>query len=103
VSVHALVFIAGLLGVPILLLTAGRRLRHQGPAFRGAFWGAVIGHCTAALLALAAGMVPPEAWRATDTLRGFAGLWSLASFPLAGAIVGALAGRGRREEPAPPR
>jgi hypothetical protein len=86
-----IVFILGLFGVPIVLLAFGHRLRRRGNRERAAFWGAVLGHCVAGTLALVYGMIPPEQWTDQEIARGFAGLWSLLVFPLAGAVIGALA------------
>jgi hypothetical protein len=86
------VFLVGLFGVPLILLSWGHRLRRRGPRSRAAFWGAVAGHCTAATLAMVFGMIPPEAWTATDGTRGFFGYWALLGLPLLGALLsGALA------------
>jgi hypothetical protein len=84
------VFLLGLFGVPLALLWLGHRLRRRSARARAVFWGAVIGHCVAATLAVVLGMIPPEAWTAEETARGFVGLWSLLLFPLAGAGAGAM-------------
>jgi hypothetical protein len=81
-------FLHGLFVVPVGLLMVGHRLRRRRPEVRGMFWGAIVGHCVAALLAIVLGMIPPEAWTAEERVRGFAGLWSLLLFPIVGAIAG---------------
>jgi hypothetical protein len=95
VSLGLVVFLAGLFGVPLVLLQGSHALRKRSPRYRAVFWGAVIGHCVAAVMAVAFAMFPPEAWTSEDTMRGFAGLWSLLLLPAAGALIGALAPRGR--------
>ncbi len=92
-SAGLVVFLAGLFVMPVALLWVGHRLRRRSPAVRGMFWGAVIGHCIAGLLAVVLGMIPPEAWTSEQRVRGFAGLWSLLVFPLAGGIVGRIMNR----------
>jgi hypothetical protein len=83
-------FIVGLYVLPLVLLWWGHRFKRLPARSRRAFWGAVIGHCVAGTIALTAGMVLPEEWDAQERLRGFAGLWSLLIFPLAGAAASAL-------------
>lgn len=85
-----LVFLVGLYLVPIVLLWWGHRLRRLPPRYRAAFWGAIVGHCVAGLLAVTLGMIPPEAWTEGETIRGFFGLWALFVLPVAGGITGAL-------------
>ena len=93
-SLDFVVFLVGLFGVPIALLSLGHRLRRRSPRARAMFRGAIFGHCIAGTLAVVWGMIPPEAWEPTETARGFAGLWSLLLLPVAGAVV--FAARSRR-------
>ena len=86
----------GLFVVPGVLVWFSHHLRKRSPRARAMFWGAVIGHCTAALLAVTLGMIPPEMWTKGELMRGFAGLWSLLLLPLAGALLGAILPRSRR-------
>jgi hypothetical protein len=79
----------GLFGVPLALLWSGRRLRRRSERYRHIFWGALLGHCVAGVIALVAAMVPPEAWSAAETVRGLAGIWGLVALPVVGAMVGA--------------
>jgi hypothetical protein len=93
-TISLTVFLLGLFVVPLLLLYWGHRLRRRTPRARAAFWGAIAGHCLAATIAVTWAMIPPEAWSADETLRGFFGLWGLLLLPVAGALAGALrAGR----------
>jgi hypothetical protein len=85
-----IVFLLGLFGIPLALLVIAHRLRRRSARTRGIFWGAVVGHVIAATLAVIWGMIPPEAWTAEETARGFVGLWSLLLFPTAGAVLGML-------------
>jgi hypothetical protein len=89
-SAGFLALLGGVFVVPAILLASGRHLRRLPLPQRRAFWGAVIGHGTAATLALVAGMIPPEAWTPDESARGFFGWWSLLLFPIAGALVGVL-------------
>lgn len=88
-SIGFVALVLGLFGVPIALLVYGHKLRRRTPRERGAFWGALVGHCVAATLAIVMGMLPPEAWTPEETVRGLAGLWGLLLLPIAGAVVGA--------------
>lgn len=94
-SVHFIAFALGLFGVPLALLAIGHRLRRRSPRVRAMFWGGIVGHCVAAVLAVVWGMTPPDAWEPTETARGFAGLWSLLLFPLVGAALAALTSQRR--------
>ena len=94
-SLAMVVFLLGLFGVPIALLLGGHRLRRRSPRAHAIFWGAVIGHCVAGILAVVWGMIPPEAWTPEDKARGFVGLWSLLLFPVIGALVAASIQRSR--------
>jgi hypothetical protein len=89
-SLGVLVFLLGLFGVPITLLAWGHKIRRLSPKSRRGFWGAAVGHVVAATLAVSLGMIPPEAWTAEETIRGFFGLWALLVFPVAGGIGGLL-------------
>lgn len=85
-----LAFVVGLYAVPLILLAGGHRLRRLTPRRRRAFWGAIVGHCVAALLALVVGMFPPESWTEASRVRGFLGLWALLLLPIVGGAVAAL-------------
>lgn len=93
------VFLLGLFGVPLGLLFTAHKLRRRSQRVQGAFWGAALGHCIAAVLAVTWGMIPPEAWEAGETARGFAGLWSLLALPAIGAAAGAMLRADRRPTP----
>jgi hypothetical protein len=86
-------FLIGLFVVPIVLLWWGHRLRRLDPRRRRAFWGAIVGHLVAGTLAIAFGLITPEAWTAEETMRGFFGLWALLLLPVVGGVAGALTNR----------
>lgn len=88
-SATVAVVLLGLFAVPLALLWSGHQLRRRAPRVQAAFWGAVLGHCVAAVLAVTWAMIPPEAFTPEETLRGAAG-WSLLVLPVLGAAVGAL-------------
>jgi len=88
-SIGIAAFLLGLFGVPIALLTLGHKLRKRTDRERGAFWGAVIGHCVGGTLAVTLGMIPPENWTSDDTVRGLVGLWGMLLLPILGAVLGA--------------
>lgn len=102
-SVHFVAFLIGLFGVPIALLAYGHRLRRRTDRQQRVFWGAVVGHCVAGVLAVVWGMIPPEEWTSGETARGLAGYWALFVLPAAGALVGALTPLGPRRKAAPTR
>jgi hypothetical protein len=79
----------GLFAVPMFLLWAGHHWRHTTPRVRGAFWGGVIAHSVAALLATGAGVFWPVEWEASHTWRGFFGFWSMLVLFVVGAGIGA--------------
>jgi hypothetical protein len=95
-----LALLLGLFGVPAALLWAGHRLRRRSPRWHGAFWGALLAHLIAAVVATVASMVPPEEWRPEDVWRGIFGFWTLLVAPVVGAAAGALLGASSgREQP----
>jgi RsiW-degrading membrane proteinase PrsW (M82 family) len=83
----------GVFVVPGALVWLGHRLRRRPPAWRGAFWGALVGHVIALALGLTFGMIPPEEWSRDDRLRGAFAFWSFLVLPLLGGAVGWLRGR----------
>ena len=98
-SIHFIVFLLGLFGIPIALLAVGHRLRKRSPRTQAMFRGAIFGHCVAGIVAVVWGMIPPDAWEPTEMARGFAGLWSLLLFPVVGALAYSIARRRRRHLP----
>ena len=88
--IAGLAFLVGILVVPAALLWLGHRLRDRSPAQRGAFWGGVIGHSAALLLALGALHYPPELW--TGGVRTAIALWGMLLGGTLGALIGALRG-----------
>lgn len=83
--------LTGLFGVPALLLWVGHRLGERTPVQRGAFWGGVIGHTAALLLALGAFHYPPVIW--TGELRSVIVFWIMLVGGAVGALIGAVRAR----------
>jgi hypothetical protein len=92
---HQVALLAGLVGVPIALLIAGHRVRRSSHRRQRVFWGALVGHVIAGLVALVASVTPPLGWSDTDVVRGAAGVWGLLVLPLMGASIGAFTRSGR--------
>lgn len=86
-SLQQAALLIGLFGVPIALLVFGNRIRRASRRRHRFFWGAVLGHCVASLLALGASLVPPSGWTSTDTVRAVLGVWTLIALPVIGALV----------------
>jgi hypothetical protein len=82
--------LAGLFVVPFVLLALGHRLRERSRAQRGAFWGGIIGHSLAALLAVAALHYPPVMW--DSGVRVAIAFWAMLVGGVIGAGVGAVRG-----------
>ena len=78
----------GVFVVPAGLVWLGHRLRRRPRAWRGAFWGALVGHVVAVAAGLAFGMTPPEEWGPNDRMRGAFALWSFLVLPVLGAAIG---------------
>ncbi len=94
-SLPMLALLTGLFVIPCVLLWMGHRLRRRPAAWRATFWGAVIGYVVGMTATLAAMHYPPVPW-GDGGVRTALVFWGM----LAGAIVGAAAGRmlaGRRE------
>lgn len=89
--------LAGAFAVPVLLLWAGHRLRRRTARRYRVFWGALLGHVLSVPVAVVAAMIPPAEWSSADLVRGALGFWLLLLAPLAGALAGAMTGRGSRD------
>jgi hypothetical protein len=83
-----LALLLGLFVVPTALLMLGHRLRERSPRQRGAFWGGVIGHGIAVVIAVAAMHWPPVLW--TSEARIGLVFFAMLLGGIAGAAVGAL-------------
>ncbi|MHB1224396.1 MAG: hypothetical protein ACYC2G_10195 [Gemmatimonadaceae bacterium] len=88
-SAGPVVMLLGLFAVPTVLLWLGHRLRRRTARQRGAFWGALVGHIAAVVLATLASMLPPQAWGPDDLVRGLASYAALLVLPIIGGAVGA--------------
>lgn len=89
-TLHQVVLVLGLFGVPLALLIAGHRIKRSTPRKQFVFWGGVWGHLLALALAMYASLSPPIGWLSSDLTRGALGVWSLVLLPLAGALLGAV-------------
>ena len=92
----------GLFAVPAFLLWAGHHWRYRSNAVRGAFWGGLVAHSVAALLATIAGLYRPAEWAGSDLWRGFFGLWSMLALFVVGAAIGASIGARSTSAPSKP-
>jgi hypothetical protein len=79
--------LAGLFGVPAVLLWIGHRLGDRSPVERGIFWGGVTGHTIGLLAALTALHYPPVIW--SGDLRITIAFWFMLLCSVLGAVVGA--------------
>jgi hypothetical protein len=86
----------GLFAVPVFLLWAGHHWRTRSGRVKGAFWGGVIGHTVAAILASIAAMYLPEHWSGENAIRGALGYWSMLVVGIAGIVIGAMFGERKR-------
>jgi hypothetical protein len=85
----------GLFVVPAWLLWAGHHWHGKSRRVKGAFWGGVVGHTVAAVVASVVGMAWPVHWAPTDVMRGLLGFWLMLLLGVGGILIGALlAGRG---------
>jgi hypothetical protein len=82
----------GLFAVPTFLLWVGHHWRKRSGRTKGAFWGGVVGHTTAAIVATIAAMYQPALWSETDVMRGVLGYWLMLLAGIAGILIGALLG-----------
>ena len=89
-TLHQVVLVVGLFGVPLALLVVGHRIKRSSQRRQYVFWGCVWGHLAALVLAMYASLSPPIGWEASDVTRGALGVWSLVLVPLVGALIGAV-------------
>ena len=95
-NLNVLVFLVGLYVVPLLLLWVGHHVRRGSAARRRMFWGAVVGHCIAGVLALTAALMQAAMWSGDDAMRGVLGFWAMLALPVIGALIAGLRGSTRR-------
>ena len=96
-SAHLAAMLAGLFLAPLAALALGHRLNRRPRRQRLTFWGLIVGHTIAALLATAAALYLPVRWDGSDIVRGLLGFWSLLIGGAVGAAVGWVLG-GREAE-----
>jgi hypothetical protein len=92
-TIHLAALLFGLFALPLAALVLGHRLTRKPSAHRAAFWGLVIGHTVAALVATAAALYEPVRWDAADQLRGALGYWLMPIGGAAGALLGWVKGK----------
>jgi len=97
VTVHHLGLLLGLFLVPLAALALGHRLAKRPARQRALFWGIVVGHTLAALVASAAALHLPVRWGESDLVRGLLGFWAMPVGGLLGAAAGWMRGGGERE------
>jgi uncharacterized membrane protein YkvI len=88
-----LALLIGFFVVPALLLTLGHRLRDRTALQRGAFWGGVVGHAAALLVAILALHFPPVLWE--SDARVALAFWSMLLGGATGVAAGAAFARRR--------
>ncbi len=96
-SAGVLAMLLGLFAVPTYLLWAGHHWRKRSARIKGAFWGGLVGHTVAGIVATAAAMYEPTLWSDDDVLRGVLGYWLMLAAGVSGILIGALLG-GRSEQ-----
>lgn len=84
-TLSMLALLAGMFGVPVLLLWLAHRLRRRPPLWRAVFWGATAGYVAGMLVSLIAMHYPPSPWDA-EGWRTALVHWGM----LAGAALGAV-------------
>lgn len=86
-----LALLIGLIIIPALLLWLGHGLRKRSPRLRGAYWGGVIGHTAALVIAVVALHFPPVLW--TGHVRIAIAFWTMCVGAVAGAAIGSIRAR----------
>ena len=87
-TLSMLALLLGLFAVPAVALALGHRIAKRPARQRGAFWGIVVGHTIAMLVATAAALYQPVRWSGADVMRGTMGLWGMLALGLVGGVVG---------------
>jgi hypothetical protein len=85
-TIHHMALLLGLFAVPVVALAIGFKFRKQGERARSIFWGAIIGHTVATVIASVAAIWPPREPGPGDEIRSALILWTL----LLGGVIGAL-------------
>ncbi len=99
-TIHHLALLVGLFVVPLVALAIGFKFRRRSTRARAIFWGAVIGHSVATLLASVAAIWPPRAPGPDDAARGAIILWTLFGGGVAGALIALVRRTIRERRPA---
>ena len=91
-TLSKLALLLGLFVLPGIALALGHRIAKRPARQRSAFWGVVIGHTAAMLVATAAALYSPVKWSAADVARGALGLWGMLVLGAIGGVIGYFAG-----------
>lgn len=83
--------LAGLVGVPLLLLWLGHGLRRRGTVGRGTFWGGVVGYAVGVLAWTVVAVGPATGW-AAGGIRHAGVVTLLLAAGVVGMAAGAVAG-----------
>ena len=81
---HETALLIGFLGAPLWLLAVGHRLRYRTSRVKRLFWGALTGHTSGLVIALAAMVFPSISWESGGQMRVLLVHWSM----LAGVLLG---------------
>ena len=99
-TIHHIALLIGLFIVPLVALAIGFKFRKRTPRTRAIFWGAVIGHTIATIIASVAAIWPPRVPGPEDAARGALILWTLLAGGVVGALIALLRDTMRGREPA---
>lgn len=95
-TIHHVALLLGMFGIPLVALMIGFKFRKRTTRTRAIFWGAILGHGIATVVASVAAIWPPRALGPGDDARGVLILWTLLLGGLIGIAVALLvSNRGR--------
>jgi hypothetical protein len=74
---HQLGLLAGLIGMPVVLLALGHRLRYRTRTAKRLFFGGVIGHTAGLIISVVAMLSPAISWAGGGDVRTLLVHWSM--------------------------